>query len=281
MRLWIFGDLHMETTRGWDLPPPSQRPEHDVVVIPGDLFTRMERGVKWIRERLTDRPVIYVHGNHELWGADADITVEKALRAAEGTNVHVLQDRAVTIDGTVYAGACLWTDFDLFGDQRRGLAVAGDRMNDYRRIRKNNYKQRFLPEDALSRHLRSRAFLEDEMRRPRGDDKKLVVVSHHAPMPEIGFRISPHRPDEKVSNETMLSAAFRSDLTEMMHPQPAVDGKEALQPAQVWIFGHTHETADVLIGETRVVTNSKGYGPWKTGESWENPFFRPDFVIEI
>ena len=223
MRLWVFGDLQMESTRGWDLPPAARRPDHDIVVIPGDLFTRMERGVKWIRERLIDRPVIYTHGNHECWGTDVDITVEKALRAAEGTNVHVLQDRAVTIGDTVFAGCCLWTDFNLFGDQRRGLRVAGDRMNDYRRIRKSNYGQRFLPQDALARHIASRAFLESELRKPRRDDQKLVIVSHHAPMPEIGFRIAPHRPDESISDETMLGAAFRSDLTDLMHPQPVVN----------------------------------------------------------
>lgn len=280
MKLWIFGDLHMETTKGWDLPPPAQRPEHDVVIIPGDLFTRMERGVRWILERLTDRPVIYVHGNHECWGTDVDITVEKALRAAEGTNVHVLQDRAVTIGNTVFAGCCGWTDFNLFGDQRRGLMVAGDRMNDYRRIRKSNYKQRFLPQDALARHMTSRAFLESELRKQRGD-RKLVIVSHHAPMPEIGFRIAPHQPGEKISDETMLGAAFRSDLTALMHPQPAEDGRGPLRPAKCWVFGHTHETAEVLIGQTLVVANSKGYGPHRPGETWENPFFRPDFVVEI
>ncbi|MET4291906.1 hypothetical protein ACVW1A_008249 [Bradyrhizobium sp. LB1.3] len=282
MRLWIMGDLHMETTRGWDLPPPADRPDHDVLVVPGDLITRMERGVKWLAERV-DRPTIYVPGNHELWGVDADITVEKALRAADGTNVHVLQDRAVMIGGTVFAGCCLWTDFNLFGDQRRGMAVAGDRMNDYRRIRKNNYKQRFLPQDALARHVASRTFLEGELRKPRGDGQKLVVVSHHAPMPEIGFRIAPHRPNERISDETMLSAAFRSDLTELMRPQPAADSKDALRPAQAWIFAHTHETMEVVVGETLVVSNSKGYGPYgeRAGETWENPFFRNDFVIEI
>jgi hypothetical protein len=40
------------------------------------------------------------------------------------------------------AGCTLWTDFDLFGDPRREMAVAGERMNDFRKIRTDRYAQR-------------------------------------------------------------------------------------------------------------------------------------------
>src|ERR1700691_5085140 len=76
LRLWIMGDLHIELTRGWDLPPAGARPKYDVLIIAGDLITRMERGVKWIIERV-DRPVIYIGGNHESYGVDIDITLQK------------------------------------------------------------------------------------------------------------------------------------------------------------------------------------------------------------
>jgi hypothetical protein len=37
-----------------------------------------------------------------------------------------------------------------------------------------------------------------------------------------------------------------------------------------------------VIGATRVVSNSKGYGPWPPHErTWDNPRFDPNFVIEI
>ncbi|WPO42871.1 metallophosphoesterase [Tardiphaga sp. 42S5] len=45
MRIWILSDLHLESTRGWDLPPADARPQFDVLVVAGDLITRMERGV--------------------------------------------------------------------------------------------------------------------------------------------------------------------------------------------------------------------------------------------
>ena len=54
MRLWILSDLHIELTRGWDLPAGADRPDFDVLVVAGDLIPRMERGVRWLRERVTD-----------------------------------------------------------------------------------------------------------------------------------------------------------------------------------------------------------------------------------
>jgi hypothetical protein len=43
-----------------------------------------------------------------------------------------------------------------------------------------------------------------------------------------------------------------------------------------------HESEDVTIGYTRVVSNAKGYGPWAPQHrAWDNSHFDPNFVIEI
>jgi hypothetical protein len=280
VRLWILSDLHLELTRGWDLPTPADRPDFDVMVVAGDLIPRMERGVIWLRERVADRPVVYVAGNHEFYGCDIDRTVEKARAAAAGSNVHVLQNDAVTIGGATFVGATLWTDFDLFGNQRRAIGIAGDRMNDFKKIRMDRYRGRFRPGYALGRHLASRKFIEAQLRKPHGD-AKLVVVTHHAPVPDFGFLLAPPEAGERVSDETMLTAAYRSDLTDLMVPAPD-DGRGAQRPANIWAFGHTHESFDAVVGSsTRVVSNAKGYGPWKQGETWDNPHFNVNLVIEI
>jgi predicted phosphodiesterase len=273
VRLWIMSDLHLELTRGWDLP--SARPDFDVMVVAGDLISRMERGVRWLRERVPDRPCIYVHGNHEGYGVDLDRTVEKAKAAAAGSLVHVLQDEAVRIGDVTFAGCCLWTDFNLFGDQHRAMTVAGGMMNDFKKIRVRKYVERFRPPHALARHMESRAFLEAELRKPRGNER-LVVVTHHAPHPGE-LRLS----DPPTSDE-ILTAAYRSDLTALMSPAPDA-GYGALRPADLWVYGHTHEFFDGRLGCTRVVSNAKGYGPWMPGRerTWDNPNFNPNLIIEI
>ncbi|NEW97152.1 metallophosphoesterase [Rhodopseudomonas sp. BR0G17] len=268
MRIWIMSDIHVELTRGWDLPGPGERPDYDVLVVAGDLMPRMERGVAWLRERVADRPVIYIAGNHEAYGADIDRTVQKARAAAEGSNVHVLENETFEIGGVTFACATLWTDFDLYGDPQRAMLAAGEMMNDYKKIRINRYAERFRPQHALARHNASRAFLEATMRHPRNGP--LVVVTHHAP---IGPRTQPIEP----TREDLLYAAYGSDLTVLMSPGPG-----ALRPADVWVHGHTHEWFDAQIGATRVVSNAKGYGPWPPlFRTWDNPEFDQNFVVTV
>lgn len=260
MRLWILSDRHLELTRGWDLPFGNARPDFDVLVVAGDLVTRMERGVRWLLERV-ERPVIYIGGNHEAYGVDIDITLEKARLAAAGTNIFVLENDSVVIDGVTFFGATGWTDFNLFGNPEEAMRVAGDVMNDYKKIRIANYTRRLRPADTLARHQETRAFLQRELSKPKTGPR--VVVTHMSFHAEGVGRGHEH---------DVSSAAYASDA--------------AIEGADLWVYGHTHETRSFTAGgtnggTTRVVTNQKGYGPWNKGETWENPNFDPNFVIEI
>jgi hypothetical protein len=98
--------------------------------------------------------------------------------------------------------------------------------------------------------MESRAYLETEMRKVRPGP--LVVVSHHAPHP-AHFQMPNHDP---LVEPDILTAAYCSDLTALMSPRPD-DGRGALRPADLWIYGHTHESFDSVIGATRVVSNAK------------------------
>jgi predicted phosphodiesterase len=260
MRLWIISDLHLELTRGWDLPAPEERPDFDVMVVAGDLTTRMQRGVAWLGERVTDRPVIYVSGNHEAYGQDVDRTVEKARAAAAGTNIHVLENDTVTIGTTTFIGCTLWTDFELFGDAEYAMSVAAETMNDYRKIRIQNYELRLRPIHTLKKHRESRDFIARELRKPKTGLR--VVVTHMGPHPTAvrgGFE------------RDIISAAYTSDCSDLMN-----------MGVTAWIHGHTHETYDRMVGGTRLVSNQKGYGPWPPAETtWDNAKFDPNLVIEI
>ena len=261
MRVWIQADLHIELTRGWDLPAAGDRPPYDVLVIAGDLIPRMERGVAWLLDRVTDRPVLYIAGNHEFYGCDIDRTVEKARALAKGTNVTVVQNDSVQIGDVVFIGATLWTDFDLFGDADYAMMNAAETMNDYHKIRISDYRLRLRPRHTLQRHQESREFIASELRKPKLGPR--VVVTHMGPHP-LAIRRGHER--------DIGSAAYCSDCSDLL-----------AMGVDTWIYGHTHETREFRVGATtRVVTNAKGYGPWPPNAlTWENAQFDPHFVIEI
>ena len=260
MRLWILSDLHLELTRGWDLPGPSERPDFDVLVIAGDLTTRMERGVRWILDRVTSK-VLYISGNHEFYGTDLDITVEKARALAAGTNLHVMQNDSVRIGDVGFIGATFWTDFDLFGDPEYAMQVAAETMNDYRKIRLGRYQYRLRPSHTLRRHQESRDFFIRELRRPKTGPRVLVThMGLHPTAIRRGF-------EREIS-----SSAYTSDCSDLL-----------AMGVDLAIHGHTHETYDRMVAGVgvRMVTNQKGYGPWAPNETWDNAQFDPHFVIEI
>ena len=61
-----------------------------------------------------------------------------------------------------------------------------------------------------------------------------------------------------------LNSAFASDMTDVI-----VAGRPEL-----WVHGHTHDNADYVRGETRVLCNPGGYHS-------ENPRFNPRLVVEV
>ena len=263
MKIWVLSDIHLELTAGWDLPGPGERPDFDVLVMAGDLIPGMERGVNWLRERVTDRPVIYIPGNHEAYGRDVDRTVEKAKEAAVGSNVLVMQNEATVIAGVQFICATMWTDFALFGAQQEAMDVAQFEMNDFKRIRTAHHSRRLLAFDTLRRHRTSRKFIERELAMPFAGAAR-VVVTHHGP----------HRDARRPGYEwDFISAAYTSDLEELI----------MVGRPDAWLYGHVHISDDRMIGDTRVVSNSKGYGPYPSMglRTWDNPKFDPHFVIEV
>jgi hypothetical protein len=119
-----MSDLHLESTRGWDLPSVEERPGFDVLIVAGDLIPQAERGVRWLLERVPDRPLLYIMGNHESYGTDVDRTLEKARQAAAGTSLRILQDDAEMIGDVLFVGTTFWTDFELFGNRSYAMRRA-------------------------------------------------------------------------------------------------------------------------------------------------------------
>ena len=197
-----------------------------------------------------------------MYGTDIDRTLQKAKAAAAGTNVFVMENETVLIEGVRFVAGTLWTDFKLFGDPEAAMRAAGAQMNDYRLIRTDGHARPLHPTDTLARHRITRAYIGSELARAFAGPT--VVVTHHGP-----YRAAMRHGHE----HDIISAAYVSDLSSLI---------ERYQP-DVWIYGHTHQSDDTMIGRTRIVSNSKGYGPHPALRltTLENPTFDPTFVIEV
>jgi predicted phosphodiesterase len=232
MRIRILSDLHLEFG-----PVELPEVEADVVVLAGDVHKGM-RGLGWARERFGETPVVYVLGNHEYYGEALPRLREKLEHEAAGSSIHLLENRAVEIGGVSFFGCTLWTDLELHGDVRLAEIEANARMTDFRAIRVSPKYRRLRPADTAVLHRASRRWLAAALASTSPGPR--VVVTHHAPSarsldPRTGWQL--------------VSAAYGSHLDDLV----------AASGAALWIHGHTHHAVDHRIGETRVLSNPRGY----------------------
>lgn len=251
MKIWILSDLHLEYA---DLRQSLRIPAADVCVMAGDLCRAPANGVHWLAKHVApSMPCVYVAGNHEFYKGSIREGIEDGFRAAEAfPGVHFLENTSVVIDGVRFLGATLWTDYRIEGHPQIAMHHARARMNDYTQIaRQRNPWQRFVPEAAYRMHQQSRTFLNTALK----DSASTVVVTHHLPH---ALSIPPRFKGD------LLNGAYASDLTQLVE-----SGRPAL-----WVHGHTHDSCDYSIKETRVVCNPRGYED-------ENSDFDPRLVVEV
>ena len=253
MKLNIVSDLHLSQA-GLALPESDA----GLVVLAGDI-ARPEQAIEWAN-RLA-KPVLYVPGNHEFYGASIPDTLARLRQLCAGTRIQLLDRDEVRIGNVRFLGATLWTDFQLYGDAQ-GRASAEEAalrfMRDFERIHVDEARtERFTPAHSAALFARDAAWLAGKL--AESHPGPTVVITHHAPSPRSihpRFAGSP------------LNACFVSDAEHLL------DGGHA----QLWIHGHTHDSFDYGVNGTRVVCNPRGYA--RDGVN-ENAAFDPTFSVEV
>jgi hypothetical protein len=249
----ILSDLHLNVAA-------MKRPENhaDLVILAGDV-ARPEAAASWAAGFA--KPVLYVPGNHEFYGGSIAGTVQTLKRRCTATNVYVLDNDQVILDGVRFLGTTLWTDFMLFGtgEQRSAAMKEAKRlMYDFSKIRAGETSETpFSPADSAALFKMHAGWLETKLAEPFSGPT--VVITHHAPSPRS---IHPRFAD------SLLNACFVSNVEHL------IEGSRS----RLWIHGHTHDSFDYLLNGTRVVCNPRGYA--RNGVN-ENPLFDANFVVEI
>jgi Icc-related predicted phosphoesterase len=249
MKLLVLSDLHLEFA-----PLSIPDTDADVIILAGDINLKT-RGLEWAIKTFHDKPVIAVMGNHEYYGEKYPGLVTKGKQLVEGTNIHLLENDHIEIDGVSFFGCTLWTDLKLFGDARLAGYFCQQEMSDFKKIRVEPGYSKLNPVSMTAIHNRSLDWLNDEL--SASTTKQNVVVTHHAPSARS---IAP-----KLSEE-LTSAAYASHLDALIGNHNIV----------IWVHGHVHNSCDYNVGNTRIVCNPRGYSP-----DWLNPDFDESFIVEI
>ena len=254
MNIKVLSDLHLEFG---DFDPG----EGEVLILAGDICTAVDfaepkhdelhmRFSKFF-ERIGERyeKVFYVMGNHEHYHNSLYHT-PMMLQDVIPDNCSLLDNRSEFYNGMHFVGATLWSDF--CNQSPTMMDHCRDRMNDYQLIwdRDNN---RLQPETVLAEFDNSFTWLNQCLPTLRGP---VTVISHHAPSfqsVEASYRSSDVR------------GAYASNLETFIESHPAI---------KHWVHGHIHGNNDYTIGQTRVISNPRGY----CGKG-ANPKFNPELTL--
>ena len=227
MKIRLLSDVHHEFYEDQRLY--SNKGE-DVLVIAGDLnvgYEKCQSALNQFAEHT--KHVVYVPGNHEYYRQNMVEFDRKMEIFCLGTNIHFLNPGCAYIDDVVFIGAALWTNF---GDSDFNRVVCTQRINDFRII------PGFSGDVCCALYRNHSEYIRDQYTAIEG---KKVIVTHFLP------------------DRACIAPQYRGpDIINHYFANSLGDWISELRDT-TWLFGHTHDLVDIVIGDTRVIANPYGY----------------------
>lgn len=242
MKLAICSDLHQEFG-----PISLENTESvDVLILAGDIIVEQqydfhsnyqssEKYYKFFSEISERFPnIIYVFGNHEYYHGNLQYSVNNLKDALKTfSNIHILNNESLVIDDIKFIGSTLWTSLNNSNPVTNFYVQSS--MNDYRHIKNGEYK--LVASDTVEENKKSFNYINDNI-----NHEKVVVITHHAPSYQLM--------NDRYGSNSELEHAYYNNYDQFIIDNPQI---------KAWIFGHTHSKHDIIIGETRVLSNPRGY----------------------
>ncbi|MFI3242270.1 MAG: metallophosphoesterase [Alphaproteobacteria bacterium] len=262
MQIRIISDLHLDFNEDYEL---NLKNKDVFTIICGDTSAYFEKTTQWLSNNV--KQGVFVAGNHIFYNESKN-PLQHYLKQLEerytiNSELSFLNNSHKVIDDFVFVGGILWTDYELYGvaDKYRAKKVAEKNMNDFRygrvSIENDNTKTKQLtPNICENMFNETLKYIENICK--RYPNKKIVVVTHHAPsMMSIS----------SIYKDDVLSASFASNLDNFIIKHPNI---------KLWCHGHIHTPSDYTIGNCRIICNPRGYIRYN-----ENPKFNSEFIIEV
>lgn len=258
MRLSLLSDTHHNFGDSSEWPHPL--PDHDVLILAGDISEYTDRPsdlaevLAHYRSR-TDRPILYLPGNHEFYHQEYHRTLDRIAADTKRLDIELLHCRSVQYGDVAFHGCTLWSDFSLFGAEMADVygLYAEMSISDFRAIRYGD--QPFRRTDCADLHRKERAWLEKSLERSKAPHN--VVITHFAPVAQC------------------IAARFQGDRLNPYFIAECEDLVKQFEP-DLWLYGHTHQPDDFILGKTRFINNARGYPLEDSGIDFE-----PEKIIEV
>jgi len=252
MKIRILSDLHMEG-ENFQYDPLCE----DVVILAGDIHTKNRHDQLLIQIPETTK-VMMVMGNHELYNGEYYSVLNYLSNLhKEYPNVQFLNNTSTSVGDIEFFGGMMCTSLMLHGEASHYISKDAARrgINDFyvSNIVDNGVTRRWSVDDHIAENTEFRRNLGGWLKVTEG--KKRVVISHFVPHPSL---IHPRW----GGVQNALNPYFCDDMSNYI-------GWEGL-----WVYAHTHDCNDKMIGDTRFVGNPRGYVE-------ENALFDSRLIVEI
>jgi len=241
MKIKIISDLHLEFGNRKGILSEFYEGNYDILVIAGDLTisTKLEKELNII-DKMVNKPVLFIPGNHDYWYS-TKYAVDNDILNKKYNNVVILNNDVIIIDDITFIGSTGWWDFNITPSLLR-------QMNDF------IYNHDLITYNyGCDLGKESKSFIMNSL----SENEKCVVITHNMPSYSLisdKYKGSPLNGFFANSWDTIIEK-YNPDL---------------------WIFGHTHDSIDSYINNTRCICNPYGYFNHDT-----NPNFNNNLVITI
>lgn len=258
MKFRIISDLHIDINAHYEDDNLLKFDPDAFYLIAGDTSGSYTITSNFIENHINQG--VFILGNHEGYEADREKHIDTNLTKENiadklsrdfplTSKVSFLENQYKEIgEDIIVVGCTLYTDFrlyeDLDYDQTYAMNYAHNRMNDFRYVytygdTHETYRL-VTPSDYVNYFNTSLNFIEETCN--KFPDKKIVVVTHHAPsMKSIRGRY--------VTD--VLSAAYASPLEDFI---------KAHDNIKLWCCGHIHSKAEYKFrNRAQVISCPFGY----------------------
>lgn len=266
-KIRIISDLHLDLNKRYPL-----KLERDVfTVIAGDTSGDPKHGSNWIQRHIKNG--VFVSGNHLVYNKSGltiqelrEIYANNFPESKSMTYLEKMTEKGIfykKVDGILFVGSTLYTDFRLNGRYEDNVYWSRRRMNDYHwGLVKDDRLGTIIklnPEYLAECFKKTLAAFTEVIERFQKEepDTPVVVVTHYCPSKKC---IS------EAYLDSEMNASYVSDLEDFITSHPNI---------RLWACGHIHSQDSFKVGNCLVVMNPRGYV-----DRCEDAQFDPELYVD-